>query len=102
MSARTPARRRSPRSNVKGDPRNIELLWVSKRGAKQVNQPALNAPGVRRFYIEIVRAAPGGSYWSTEEVAGDEQYAFHRATSLALTEGRSVRVSRRRKWGEEQ
>ena len=78
------------RSHVTSSANEVEVAYFTKRGRSELNLTGLG----KKFYIQEVRASPSGSYWDTVETAGNETYAVQRAESLALTEGRSMRVAR--------
>lgn len=78
------------RARVSSSPNEIEVAYFTKRGRSELNLTGLG----KKFFIQEVRASSSGSYWDTVETAGNETYAVHRAQSLALTEGCSMRVAR--------
>ncbi|MCU6481319.1 hypothetical protein [Arthrobacter sp. A2-55] len=79
------------RARVSSSDGEVEVAYFTKRGRSELNLTGVGT----RFYIQEVRASRDGSYWDTVEVAGNEEYAVRRAESLALTEGRSIRVARK-------
>lgn len=89
--ARTARATKSSRAYIPSPENQVEIAYISKRGRREIN--TTGEPG--HFLIQEVNAASGGgSYWSTVEEARDETYAIERATGLAMTERRSMRVAR--------